>query len=294
VTILFIYAYHELATGKDVYVGSAVDVAARDAVHRSAGRRCNCVPFDREIQRRGRDVFGLRIVEALTASCVTDAMKAGAARENQWMDVLGTYRTATGFNFCRAGVAHRDEAQWAAAKAARKAGQKRAFARPDVKEKLSSAARRVWANPETRARQSERMRAKWTPEARSRQSSTMKTVAAEVQNRPDVKAKQAETRSRQGFKERHLAATTAAQRRPDIKAKQSAAQKRLWTIEARTRHSALLREALKDGWSSEAKARHSETMKAVRARRQLCSFLALGDHSLDPSTLETLRHLSVL
>ena len=94
-TILFIYAYYELVSGKDVYVGSAFNVAARDRVHCVSGQ----IPFDREILRRGRGAFGLRIVEALTAECDTDAMKAGVPRENQWMDVLGTYRTKGCFNF---------------------------------------------------------------------------------------------------------------------------------------------------------------------------------------------------
>jgi hypothetical protein len=89
---MFIYAYREVATGRAVYVGCANNVKRRDQGH--------CAdttgdPIDREISRVGRDAFTIETLEEVTPeNCV--------ARENYWMDKLGTFRTAHGFNSVRA------------------------------------------------------------------------------------------------------------------------------------------------------------------------------------------------
>lgn len=89
---MFIYAYREAATGRAVYVGCANNVKTRDHGHcaATAGH-----PIDREIARIGRDAFTLETLEEVTPENYVE-------RENYWMDKLGTFRTAHGFNIHRA------------------------------------------------------------------------------------------------------------------------------------------------------------------------------------------------
>ncbi|MFZ3277988.1 MAG: hypothetical protein WA182_13890 [Candidatus Sulfotelmatobacter sp.] len=127
----FIYAYKEKVTGTPIYVGSAKDPAKRDAEHCKSLR----FPFDKELRRRGRDSFTFEIVEAFRiAGSTLDAIKASVPRENQWMDVLGTFRTPHGFNFARARVNFSsqeaaDAARIASGRAAGRTNKQRAIER---------------------------------------------------------------------------------------------------------------------------------------------------------------------
>jgi len=96
--IRFIYAYY--LHGKPVYVGSSADPASRAKNH-----ACNDgIPFQRFMAKHGPQHFTLRLVEAFRAETVGELWQLSAARENQWMDVLGTWHENGGQNFARARV----------------------------------------------------------------------------------------------------------------------------------------------------------------------------------------------
>jgi hypothetical protein len=113
--IRFIYAYREKATGRAVYVGSAFDVEARDKQH-CKGK----LSFDKMLAQR-RDAFTLEIVEAFRADDIGELWRLSAARENHWMDVLGTYRAEGCFNFGRASAQYDSSAHYEAASMAKAA-----------------------------------------------------------------------------------------------------------------------------------------------------------------------------
>lgn len=144
--IRFIYVYYD-AGSRAIYVGSAANVKSRDTFHRSSGSRPNCtVPFDRFIAKGG--TFTVSIVEALAAPDAPTAMRDAVARENHWMDVLGTYRTPGCFNFARASCSYNSEEQRVARVFAQRAAKEtpeyrlrasllnvEAMQRPDVKKR---------------------------------------------------------------------------------------------------------------------------------------------------------------
>lgn len=168
--IRFIYVYRERSTGRAVYVGSAFDVARRDIQH----CKRKMIPFEREIARRGRDAFTLEIVEALKAETVVEAMRVGVARENQWMDVLDTFRAEGCFNFLRNGVMFDTEEQWAARNAAMGARQKIVQGTPEKRARASAVTRAAitlwWKRSDVR----QKMKDAWTPEKRSRRIASLK------------------------------------------------------------------------------------------------------------------------
>ena len=150
----YIYVYREAATGQAVYVGSAFNVALRDRQH-LRGR----LTFDRELQRRGRELFTLETVASIDGEDVSAAMKSAVPLENEWMDRLSTFRTLHGLNFKRAlstfsSAEHRET--WLASVIS---GTKAAMRRPDVVEKMKKAN----ASPEVKQRRREQ-HAKQTPE----------------------------------------------------------------------------------------------------------------------------------
>jgi len=98
--IRFIYAYFWRGTGTAVYVGSTANPQARDKEHR---KQCN-IPFHKFLAKHGYEKFEQRIVEAFRTSTRTEYWRVSAARENQWMDVLGTWHEQGGQNFARAEV----------------------------------------------------------------------------------------------------------------------------------------------------------------------------------------------
>jgi len=99
--IFFIYVYRERAIGdfaehkkgRPVYVGSTNNPKARYYSHLHESIKS---PFQRELKRRGKDAFSFEIVEAFVGE--PDDV---AARENQWMNLLGTVEH--GFNRMPAG-----------------------------------------------------------------------------------------------------------------------------------------------------------------------------------------------
>jgi hypothetical protein len=104
----FIYVY--FLDRKPVYVGSAKDVIKRDHYH------CAVLdlPIERLIAKHGRDAFTLQIVEAFRAETKDEIWRISNARENHWMDVLGTWHKYGGYNYMRAAIEH-DRDVWLAA-----------------------------------------------------------------------------------------------------------------------------------------------------------------------------------
>ncbi len=185
--IRFIYVYREKSTGRAVYVGSAFDPEQRDRQHSNG----DGLPFDRELKRRGRDAFTFHIVEALSAPTAWAAEKAGAARENHWMDVLKTFRTEGCFNFARSRCFKSEELREASiaamklcngtleARAANSAAMKKHYENPEVRARKSAARKAYFEDPEARARQSAAMKAALsTPEARARHAAAQTNVWA--------------------------------------------------------------------------------------------------------------------
>ncbi len=208
--IRFIYVYREKATGRAVYVGSAFDVAKRDRKHIKG-----YLTFDREIRRRGRDAFTLEIVEAFRGD-----EKDSAPRENQWMDVLKTFRSEGCFNFARAFVQY-DSAEHREAAIAAMAATKQT---PEARARMSAMQKKHYEDPEARARHSATQKiAQSSSEYRAQQSLTTKKHFED----PEARA-------------RHSAAMKIANGTPEARARNSARMKKHFEDpEARARHSAI-------------------------------------------------------
>jgi len=109
------------------------------------------------------------IVEALSSHSESIVKVQGILRENQWMDVLGTYRSENGFNFQRADIPFRDRDTWLAARqraqttpeatAKKSTSQKEAMKLFFVKNKgwSGSAVKSFWT-PELKKQQAERFK----------------------------------------------------------------------------------------------------------------------------------------
>ena len=260
--IRFIYAYRLKATGRAVYVGSAFDVAGRDREHYKGH-----LPFDKEIRRVGRDAFTLKIVEALRGVSAVEVMTACIARENQWMDVLDTFRTKGCFNFSRAVVTHNSEEQWEATKAAQSATHKKRWQNSEVRARNSAALKKRYEDPEERARTSAAMKiAKGTPEARARNSAAQK----KRYENPEARARTSAAQKKRFEDPEERARTSAALKKryedPEERARTSATHS---TPEARARTSA----AIKKYWAS------------YRAERFLADALISAVHATTASEL---------
>ncbi len=143
----YIYVYREADTRRPVYVGSAFDVARRDKIHVSSGRRGSNVPFDNELFRRGRKAFTLETIASVAGKNAVEAMCNAVPLENEWMNKLSTFRTPHGFNFKRADVIFDVEDRWKARNEANRASKSTPEARNFHKTRM----RMAWADPKSRA-----------------------------------------------------------------------------------------------------------------------------------------------
>ena len=145
--IRFIYTYKERTSGRPVYVGSTLDTKTRQRirVYRL------CCPFDRELAAHP-EKYEHSILEVFKTNTDEESRRLCVLRENQWMDVLDTYRTSHGFNFQRANIPFNDRESWLIAR------------------------QKAQTTPEALAQKSTSCKASWTPELRRRQSSLMKRL----------------------------------------------------------------------------------------------------------------------
>ncbi len=172
--IWFIYAYKRVDTGKCVYVGSTLNPHDRHRLRIKKSQ--NGFPFDR-VLAADPDAYSYEIVEALF--CLSSTV---VRRENQWMDVLGTFRTDGCFNFQRANITVPNYEAWLAA---RKAAQSTPefLARKALKQKEVMAnywdGRRKQKPPlRTREEINAAMRAAWTPERKAAQQGALRKAGA--------------------------------------------------------------------------------------------------------------------
>ncbi|MFI5260797.1 MAG: hypothetical protein ACHQU0_03315 [Candidatus Paceibacteria bacterium] len=207
--IRFIYVYRVKATGRAVYVGSTFDVASRDKQHCTAPR----VPFDYEIHRLGREALSLEIVEAVSCATAAAAIALCVARENQWMDLLRTFRIDGCFNFNRARVLYSSESCREAAVSAHRAATKKSWENKDSRASRSAAKKKYYEDPTARAITAAAVKAALgTPEARAKRAAI---------STPELQARR-----------------TARLHTPEVLAKKAAA---LRTLESRARMSAAIK-----------------------------------------------------
>lgn len=172
--IWFIYAYKRADTGRCVYVGSTLNPHDRHRLRIKKSQ--NGVPFDRALAAEP-SAFSYEIVEALF--CLPSTV---VLRENQWMDVFGTFRTEGCFNFQRANITVPNYESWLAA---RKAAQSTPefLARKSAKQKEAMA--KYWENrrktpvpKKTREEINAALRASWTPARKVAQHDSLRRAGA--------------------------------------------------------------------------------------------------------------------
>jgi hypothetical protein len=104
-----------------------------------------------------------------------------------------------------------------------RAGQKMT---PEQRERVSRAAKEIWANPEVKEKHSRAQKEAWAnPELRERYS----RAAREVGARPEVKERKKETWANPEVRERQSRAAKEACARPEVKERRSKAQKEAWS-----------------------------------------------------------------
>jgi hypothetical protein len=257
--IRFIYAY--FLDDQAVYVGSSDDPTRRGRQH-CKGR----LSFNKFLRKTGREKFTMKIVEAFRVDSIDELWKLSAARENHWMDVLGTYRTPHGWNFGRAGAIFGSAEQYESWRAANTAARNRLCKDPDVLARRNAAIKTAHSSPEVKERQSASIRAALArPEVKARQIASMRAALA----RPEIKARHSAatraTMARPEVKALHSAAIRAAFARPEVKARISAASRAaLARPEVKERMSAAARAA---NARPEVKARISAALRAAHARK---------------------------
>ena len=193
--IRFIYAYQNVLTGRDVYVGSAFDISLRDRQHTSAADVRS--PFDRLLQECGRAAFSLRTLETVHGNTDEEVWRSCVERENWWMDKLGTFSTPHGMNRQRAGefklgrerlsIAH--TLAWARPniRIKRVEANRRLALRPDFIENTSRAAKASWADPKAKRLRIER---------------NMRTMASNVRLTPEsVRLMRVDFQNGMGYRE---------------------------------------------------------------------------------------------
>jgi len=188
----YIYVYREADTGVPVYVGSAFDVKERDRVH----CKRKDIPFDRELQRRGRNAFTLHTIDSVVAECADKATALSIPLENEWMNRLFTFRTDHGFNFTRS---HK---------------------RPDT-ETISAATKRAWKNPLLAPKMKAAQQAGHSVKSRAMQGAAL----SKTMSNPEFKERNKARRNDPAFKSRQSETAKSRWADPDVRARQSAAIK---------------------------------------------------------------------
>jgi len=214
-----IYIYLYRLAGKPVYVGQAVNVAARDKAHIAANGNA-AVPFDKFLQKTGRDKFTLKVVGQ-----VRDVPygKKACALENRMMDKFGTYyRTSgRGWNFGRAVVNHTEESYLAYSTA-----QRAALNRTDVRTKISAATRAQFQKPGAHAKTSAGLRAYFQkPGAREKQSAAQKLRFQKPSERSKYSKMWRTYYQKPGARKRASAIQRAHWQKPGAREKHSTIQK---------------------------------------------------------------------
>ena len=288
--IRFIYIYREKETGSAVYTGSAFDVGARDIQHCKG-----LLAFDKEIQRKGRDAFTLEIVEAFRTETVEELWKTSAARENQWMAVLGTYRTSSCFNFSRASAVYDSQERFAAARIAISSGLRKRYEDPKARLRVSEGIRKYYEDPKAKAAASARNSVNLsayfkTPEGREVHAAAMRKRNSDPLERAkqSVKAKAIWTPERReawSIKMRGLLNSRAKPRKkrsPEARLCHSEAAKLYFqTEEGRASHSAAMKKRFSDPaererqratakatWTPEKRLAWGVRMRAVKSHSE--------------------------
>ena len=243
-----VYAIRNLLNGK-VYVGSAVNIRLRWAVHQAnlrAGKH-----HSRYLQnawnKYGGNAFGFYVVELV-------APKGLLSAEQRWLSVFNSFNPANGYNLCSqagSGLGHRHTAA--------------------TRKKISEKALLVASSPEGRRQRSERAKRQWETGVLNgglwkghmpKQNQKLKLWALSPEGREHYHkiSERMKQSNPQGFRD-----MDALRERTTLAWQEGRMRSPEWTPEMRQRVSSTLRERAKD---SEWRRLLSERAKAGWARRR--------------------------